>query len=34
MLEEDVQNGLIPFFINATIGTTPSGAVDPIDEIG
>lgn len=25
ILEEDAKNGLIPFFINATIGTTPSG---------
>ena len=29
----DLENGLIPCFISATIGTTSSGAVDPIPEI-
>ncbi len=32
-IEEDIKNGLTPFFINATIGTTVMGAIDPIIEI-
>jgi hypothetical protein len=30
MIEEDVKNGLTPFFYGASIGTTWSGAVDQI----
>ncbi|GFZ46696.1 hypothetical protein JCM24511_03916 [Saitozyma sp. JCM 24511] len=33
-LERDVKEGLIPFFVIATVGTTSSGAVDNIAEIG
>ncbi len=29
----DKENGLIPFFINASIGTTNTGAIDPIEDI-
>ncbi len=29
----DKQNGLMPFFINASFGTTNTGAIDPIDDI-
>lgn len=32
-IEQDIKNGLTPFFINATIGTTVMGAIDPIIEI-
>jgi len=30
---EDKENGLIPFFINASFGTTNTGAIDPINPI-
>ena len=30
---EDKENGLIPFFINASFGTTNTGAIDPINSI-
>lgn len=30
---EDRENGLIPFYINASLGTTNTGAVDPIESI-
>jgi aromatic-L-amino-acid decarboxylase len=30
---EDKKNGLIPFFINASLGTTNTGTIDPISEI-
>ncbi|MGL4854466.1 MAG: pyridoxal phosphate-dependent decarboxylase family protein [Lentisphaeria bacterium] len=30
---KDIQHGFLPFFINATCGTTVYGAFDPIDEI-
>ena len=30
---EDKKNGLTPFFINASFGTTNTGAIDPIDSI-
>ncbi|ORY27788.1 putative aromatic-L-amino-acid decarboxylase [Naematelia encephala] len=33
-IETDVAQGMIPFFVIATIGTTSSGAVDHIAEIG
>ncbi|KAI9635328.1 putative aromatic-L-amino-acid decarboxylase [Dioszegia hungarica] len=33
-IEEDVKKGLIPFYVIATVGTTSTGAVDRIDEIG
>lgn len=33
-IESDLQNGLIPFYINASIGTTNTGAIDPIEAIG
>lgn len=32
-IEEDQQNGLIPFLINASLGTTNTGTIDPINEI-
>ncbi|MFV8226773.1 pyridoxal phosphate-dependent decarboxylase family protein [Christiangramia aquimixticola] len=32
-IEQDQQNGLIPFFINSSLGTTNTGAIDPIDDI-
>lgn len=33
-IEVDLSQGLVPFYICATIGATPSGAVDPIDGLG
>lgn len=30
---EDIENGLLPFFINSTAGTTVLGAFDPFEEI-
>ena len=33
-IELDKQSGYIPFMINASVGTTNTGAVDPIMEIG
>lgn len=32
-IESDKAEGLIPFFINASLGTTNTGAIDPIDAI-
>jgi glutamate/tyrosine decarboxylase-like PLP-dependent enzyme len=34
MVAEDVAKGLIPFFVCGTYGSTSSGAVDPLLEIG
>ncbi|KAG8472152.1 hypothetical protein CXB51_036605 [Gossypium anomalum] len=34
VIEDDIKSGLVPLFLCATIGTTPSGAVDPIAELG
>ncbi len=33
MIEQDIADGLTPFYICATAGTTSSGAFDPIDRI-
>ncbi|XP_022760137.1 tyrosine decarboxylase 1-like [Durio zibethinus] len=33
-IEDDIESGLVPFYICATIGTTACGAVDPIAELG
>nr|KJB82335.1 hypothetical protein B456_013G190100 [Gossypium raimondii] len=33
-IEDDIKSGLVPLFLCATIGTTPSGAVGPIAELG
>ena len=33
-IQEDKQNGLIPCFVCATLGTTSSTALDPVPEIG
>jgi aromatic-L-amino-acid/L-tryptophan decarboxylase len=33
-IEKDRSNGLIPFFVCATVGTTSSNAMDPLDAIG
>jgi aromatic-L-amino-acid/L-tryptophan decarboxylase len=32
-IEKDKAQGLIPFFINSSLGTTNTGAIDPIDHI-
>ena len=32
-IKDDLNNKLIPFFVNATVGTTVMGATDPISEI-
>ena len=32
-IQSDLKKGLIPFFVNATIGSTVMGATDPINEI-
>ncbi|KAL5562024.1 hypothetical protein UlMin_031771 [Ulmus minor] len=33
-ISNDVANGLVPFFLCATVGTTSSTAVDPLSELG
>lgn len=33
-IENDLQNGLIPFFVCATVGTTSTNAMDPLTGIG
>jgi len=33
-IQNDRADGLTPFFVNATVGTTSSNAIDPIPEIG
>ena len=33
-MEEDIQNGLLPFFVSTTVGTTSCCSVDNIKEIG
>lgn len=33
-IEEDIRDGLVPFFVCATIGTTSSNAIDPVRTIG
>jgi aromatic-L-amino-acid/L-tryptophan decarboxylase len=33
-IENDVANGLIPFFVSATVGTTSSNGMDPLADIG
>jgi len=33
-IKNDMQNGLIPFFVCATVGTTSTNAMDPLPEIG
>ncbi|KAK1398553.1 Tryptophan decarboxylase [Heracleum sosnowskyi] len=33
-VERDVESGLMPFFLCATVGATPSGSTDPIEGLG
>lgn len=33
-MEEDRENGMYPFFVSATLGTTGIGAFDNLEEIG
>ncbi|KAM7258133.1 hypothetical protein ACFE04_013874 [Oxalis oulophora] len=33
-IEQDIEAGLVPLYICGTIGTTPSGTVDPLEELG
>ena len=34
LIEKDISNGLKPIFVCATVGTTSSTAIDPVNEIG
>jgi aromatic-L-amino-acid decarboxylase len=34
LIQQDRRNGKIPFFVCATVGTTSSNAMDPLDKIG
>ena len=34
MIEDDINHGLQPFFVCATVGTTSTTAIDPLTEIG
>lgn len=33
-IQNDLQDGFIPFFVCATVGTTSTNAIDPLNEIG
>lgn len=33
-VERDLKAGLLPFFLNANVGTTSTCAVDPLDRLG
>ena len=33
-MEEDIENGMIPFFVSTTLGTTGCVAFDNLEEIG
>lgn len=33
-INEDIANGLVPFFVCATVGTTSTNAMDPLTEVG
>jgi aromatic-L-amino-acid decarboxylase len=33
-IQDDIENGMIPFFVCATVGTTSTNAIDPLNEIG
>ncbi|KAJ0079551.1 hypothetical protein Patl1_23016 [Pistacia atlantica] len=33
-IEDDIKSGLVPLYLCATVGTTGSGAVDPLQELG
>jgi aromatic-L-amino-acid decarboxylase len=33
-IEEDKHNGVVPFCVVATVGTTSTSSIDPVDEIG
>ncbi|WOG94127.1 hypothetical protein DCAR_0313420 [Daucus carota subsp. sativus] len=33
-IERDLESGLVPLFVCATVGATPSGSVDPVEGLG
>ncbi|KAK1355065.1 Pyridoxal phosphate-dependent decarboxylase [Heracleum sosnowskyi] len=33
-IEQDLESGLVPFFLCATVGATPSGSIDPVEKLG